>query len=624
MSGYHQFYEGADYGFDPAGPSGPMYNNFSGYSNVNIRDIGFTHDPRTSNLLKSTSEKLNTGASTIEVQGISMDQLDYVPDQQWDELNRLRKLTGVDFTFHGPLVEATGVTKQGWDETQRQHAEEEMYSAIERAQRMDPKGNMVVTFHSSNGLPDPEVVQKMPDGKEVVTSMMVVDSRTGQFANIGPPTKDFFKHGKDALPDVIKDKLKEQNSEAWNRQLQGATMHANNGYTTIQRALNEDENTEYENRLRKGARQGRINFFKQSVKDPEAANAFLQSCSPEEQRYLMRGRDELTQGSVYLRDAYNDLQRLYNQAYEAAQDQGDKKTIKILDKYQERAAKEIQTVANDPSRITEFGRLVMDGINTLSTIEEAPQTQMPLRDWAIDKASDTFANVAYRGYEKFEGSAPIISIENPPAGSGLHKGADLRDLVDKSRDKFIKRAMSEKNMSYKKAKEQADKLLGVTWDVGHINMIRKFGYDEKDTVKETEKVADMVKHVHLSDNFGLSHTELPMGMGNVPTKDHMELIDKFNTQKRKIKKIVETGGWYQHFQVTPFRETMEAFGSPLYAMHMAPQWQAAAGANPYFAGRGLNPDIHHSLYGAGFTTLPIELGGQVQGGVNRMSGTSLS
>jgi len=36
----------------------------------------------------------------------------------------------------------------------------------------------------------------------------------------------------------------------------------------------------------------------------------------------------------------------------------------------------------------------------------------------------------------------------------------------------------------------------------------------------------------------------------------------------------------------------------------------------------MNPDIHHSIYGSGFSNLPVELGGQMQGR-SRMSGNPM-
>ena len=150
-----------------------------------------------------------------------------------------------------------------------------------------------------------------------------------------------------------------------------------------------------------------------------------------------------------------------------------------------------------------------------------PEVYKPVEDFAIDKTATTFANAAFNSYKKFKNNAPIISIENPPTGGGLSRAEDLKKLVESARNKFVEKAVGT-GMSERDAREQANKLIGVTWDVGHINMLRKYGYTEQDVIKEAEKIAPLVKHVHLSDNFGFEHTELPMGMGNVPIKQIME------------------------------------------------------------------------------------------------------
>jgi len=154
----------------------------------------------------------------------------------------------------------------------------------------------------------------------------------------------------------------------------------------------------------------------------------------------------------------------------------------------------------------------------------------------------------------------------------LSRGEDLRDLIKSTRKKFEKK-LQDDGVSEDEARKIAEKQIGITWDVGHINMIRKFGYDDKDLEKETKKIAPFVKHVHLSDNFGLEHTELPMGMGNVPIKKHMEILDQYAKQ---AKKIIETGDWYNHFKHSPLAESFAAFGSPIYAMQASPYWSTEA------------------------------------------------
>ena len=339
----------------------------------------------------------------------------------------------------------------------------------------------------------------------------------------------------------------------------------------------------------------------------------------------------ITHGDIYLRDAYQDFQNLYNQAYDAAEksrqsknDEERKKaqeSIEKLNKFRQELAPILKDI-EDPVKIEEFAEEIIRGVNVLRSIEP-PKILRPLKEFAIDKASDTFSNLAFDSYKKFKETAPIISIENPPAGSGLTRADELKSLVEESRNKFVEKAHRELGMSKSEAKAQADKLIGVTWDVGHINMLRKYGAEERHLVKETETIAPFVKHVHLSDNFGMEHTELPMGMGNVPTKKMLDLISEYN---KKAKKIIETGGpWYQFFQKSPLRETFEAFGSPVYPMKMAPYWnQVAATSGGYFSGYGKTlPDIHFSTYGAGFSQLPAELGGQIAGRGGRLSGTPM-
>ena len=151
MVNYSNFYSGVGYGFEP------KYSEFLGMEyRAQPSEISITTDPRTANQLKEVGSRLNLGVKAIEVQALQPNVAEAIPAQHFEEINRLKKLTGVDLTLHGPLVEPTGVTKQGWDETQRMQAERQLWVTLEKGHKLDPKGNLVVTFHSSNGLPEPE------------------------------------------------------------------------------------------------------------------------------------------------------------------------------------------------------------------------------------------------------------------------------------------------------------------------------------------------------------------------------------------------------------------------------------------------------------------------------------
>ncbi len=111
-------------------------------------------------------------------------------------------------------------------------------------------------------------------------------------------------------------------------------------------------------------------------------------------------------------------------------------------------------------------------------------------------------------------------------------------------------------------------------------------------------------------------------MGNVPFKEILEKLEKVGTLKG-TRKIVEAGGFVQHFGVSPFPINLEAMGSPIYSMNMAPYWNQASGLSQgYSSGYGqMLPQVNYETFGAGFSQLPAELGGQrggAQGG--RISG----
>ncbi|MCH7568096.1 MAG: hypothetical protein IIA87_01625 [Nanoarchaeota archaeon] len=613
MVSYENFYAGADYGLDS--DYGESFLGF-GYR-FPTEQFGIPTDPRTANQIKAVSDKLSTGAKTIEVSGVTPQVLENIPKQHLKEINRLKKLTGVNLTFHGPLIEPTGVGRDNWTEEQREFAERQMWSALERSHELEPDGNIVVTFHTSNGLPEPRTRVKTKDGKIISTGLAVIDERTGRFGAMPKPKEEHFL-GRKASVD---EELKRLNEENWARSLGNLNFIVNRGRNAIRETINDLERKQRMQELPVELKEKNVMELYNLSKTSEGQK-FIENLNPNSQKFAQEIINNIDYGAVAVREAYSDLQQLFDQAYDAALGSDRKVDIMKLDEYQKEVSKKLEKWKTDPTKVAELADEITRGVRVLDSIQ-SPQVFQPLEKFANDKAAETFSNLALQGYKKFKDTAPIISIENPPAGMGITRAEDIRKLIDTTRDKFVKKAKEELGMSGSEARKQSEKLIGVTWDIGHINMIRKFGYDESDIVKETEKIAPYVKHVHLSDNFGMEHTELPMGMGNVPTKKMLDLISKYNKQ---VKKIAETGTWFgpQAFGTqTPFRQTLEAFGSPVFSMQ-APYWnQAAATTGEYSVGFGrVLPDVHFSTYGAGFSNLPTELGGQM-GGRNRLSGAPM-
>jgi len=316
----------------------------------------------------------------------------------------------------------------------------------------------------------------------------------------------------------------------------------------------------------------------------------------------------------YLNDVNKNINALFSKAYKYGTPDQQKELAKIAEKFQ-------QEVKKSEGCPVAYSRAMHGLLINLQRDDLIPEMYVPIEEFAISQSSKTFGNTAFEAYKKFGSRAPIISIENPPVGTALSTGEDLRKLIEESRKQFVKKAVESGKLSESEARTQAEKLIGATWDVGHINMLRKQGFGEKEVIKETEKIAPFVKHIHLSDNFGFEHTELPMGMGNVPLKEMMEKLPE-----KDVKKIIEAGQWWQHMQTSPVRESFEALGSRMY--EGGPFWNQAIGLQQgYFSGYGMMlPPQNYQFWGSGFSmqSLPMELGGQIPGGKGgRMSGTPM-
>jgi len=579
MSTIKNIYQGGYSSFNPT------YGSvFSGY-HVAAGDFGLTTLPSTANIIQEVSTKLSTGLKNIEVEGLQPEILESIPKQHLKEANRVAKLVGAELTMHGPLVEASGITKSGFSESNRVAAERQMFSAVEKAHILNPNGNSPITFHSSAILPGPEI-EKTKNGVEI-KGMYVINETTGRLDQISAKEKKFFPgEGTD-----IKEELKRINEEQW----QSGLSHL---------AYNAGRSAEV------------LKFGKAALTADYEKKNLGKELTDEDKQIIQH----YNYGKAFLQDSYRELKSLYDMAYTNVGEE-DKKKLQEFSKKVEKTVSEINQNKNSPEAYEKMQRVLDQGVNTLNEIESVPEIYKPLDEFAKEKSMQTFANVAWNAYEKVKkkewDNAPIISIENPPAGSAFSTGKELKELVEGARKKFVENATSN-GLSKSDAEKQAEKLIGVTWDVGHINMIRKQGFDEKDVVKETETVAPFVKHIHLSDNFGFEHTELPMGMGNVPIG---EIMEKLGEKGYEAKKIIEAGNWWQHFKTPPVTETFEAFGSPFYS-GQGPYWNQSLGFQQgYFGGYGMVlPNINYQTFGAGFSQLPSELGGQQGGAGSRMSG----
>jgi hypothetical protein len=566
---YEYFYQGRKSALEPI--------KSTVYTGANIAQgaIGGTTSIQTANQLQEVSNLLNTGMKTIEVSTVNPEVFDMIPKQHLQEINRLAKLTNAETTMHAPMIEPSGFTQQGWNEQNRELSERQLKDVVIRAHELSPNKPMPITIHSS-GIPGTEMMPTNMLKKELLTDeerkmgavptqMIAVNQETGELI----PMRREIKY------EMTGEK------EVW----------------TPEQQLNSANHTEWIQKLTS------LEFYKKEADES-----------------MEKGADPL-RAQLFLNNVQTSLRPLFERAAKYGDDRTKGVLKEISKEWQEYGASEEKSKLTDVEKLHLRSALIGETIHKMAKVPGF-NLYKPVEEFAIDKASETFSNVAFEAWKKFGNKAPIISVENPPYGFAVSTAKDLKNLIEKSREKFIEKAV-DKGMSKSEAERAAENMIGATWDTSHISMMRKQGFKPEELVKETKIIAPVVKHVHLNDNFGGTHTDLPPGMGSVPIGDVMKELKNADF---KGKHIFEGGNFFQHFKTAPHTMVLEAMGSPVYTTSSEQTWQKVYGTQGiYSSGYGpFLPDQHFSMYGAGFSSLPAELGGQAVGKQSRFSGTPMA
>ncbi len=623
---YEFFYEGTPYSLEPNYGEG-----FIGYR-VPHAQIGAPTGTQTANQIQEVTNLLNQGIKHIELQPISPEIFDQIPRQHFKEIERVQKLAGAETSVHAPIVEPSGITKEGWSETDRESAERHLMTVIDKSHELSPEGNIPVTIHASAiqgaefSPPSEELISQYKkqirekERREPTTEdmqnlnekrLIAINQETKQMIPIERAIKYYPETGREIMSprrelDII-------NDTEWINSITNLAFYKKEADETLKRAHA---------------------VLAPLVAMREKGEKIRQEDLDQKQ---IQALQEVGRTELFLNNVESSFRTMYNKAYQYSDEntkaflknqiagdwkEGRKKLaeqIKGADYLSEIdiVAAKSQLIDNTLSQLKHIGgsvRLQSGEEIRLST----PEVYKPIEDFALENSAKTFANVALHAYEEYKDKAPIISVENLFPGMAFSRSEEMKKLIDESREKFVIEAVK-KGHSKHEAEQAASRMIGVTWDVGHLNMMRKEGFKKEDIIKETEKIAPYVKHVHLTDNFGYSDSHLPPGMGNVPTKEILEKLEKAGFEG---KKVIEAGGFVQHFKVPPTQAVLEALGSPLYSMKSAPYWnQIRATYGGYFSGYGpIYPEQHFSMYGTGFSGMPVELGGQMPGRQSRFSG----
>jgi len=619
----------------------PNYGDlFSGYR-IPIKDLGSPTSVQSANILKEMNQRISEGVVPIELQPLQPELFDQIPKQYFKEAKRMAKLTGTKISVHAPMIEPSGIDpeqRRPWDETYRELAEKQLQEVVKRSMELSDKESVPIVIHAS-GIPGTEF--KMTKEGVKMDRMVAIDQESGKMIPLEEERlyyPDMIEPKKDVLEKLKSGGLTE--TEIRKKIEEGKIKE---GDILRKIPVSEGKIQTPESRLHSLNFTQWDNSISQLIFNKERADEILQRNAPIIQdlyeKYSKNGElkvdrkilehDPIAKRAVmhiqnannYIEDTNMHVRGLFHKAYKYGNEEQKKKLMGWSSEFQ-------KDLERDK---TPFGQ--SNALNNLmgNLRSVVPNMYVSIDKFALDKSAQTFANVAFDAYEEAKEKnkkAPKIAIENFFPGTAFamsQKGEipGVDNLILEARKKFVEKAKSE-GVAESIAKKQAEEMIGMTLDVGHINIAKKKGFEDKDIQKEVEQIAKYVKHIHLTDNFGYSDSHLPPGMGNVPLKDILKELEKAGTLK-DTRKIVEAGAFVQQFGVSPLQYTLETFGSPIYIDGAGPFWNQTAGLQQgYYGGYGLMlPSGNYQMFGSGFSmsTLPMELGGQTQGAQgSRMSG----
>ena len=244
--------------------------------------------------------------------------------------------------------------------------------------------------------------------------------------------------------------------------------------------------------------------------------------------------------------------------------------------------------------------------------KQAIGNHMEITEYGVAKEADTIARAAInlKGLTKKKKLKEPLWVAPENWYEGFHGShpQELKHVIQESRNRMVELLTApklenpytgemEKNKAHKSgiSKEAAKKLaedhIRATFDIGHLNIWRKYHKgSDKDFDKWVKKnVRDLIQdkiigHVHLSDNFGYYDEHLELGEGNAPLQDFMKILKE---EGYEGKTIVEPGGQRKDQTHRVWTSALKAGMSPIYRIDAAAKtWTDIEGS--YF-GRTQSP-----------------------------------
>ncbi len=258
------------------------------------------------------------------------------------------------------------------------------------------------------------------------------------------------------------------------------------------------------------------------------------------------------------------------------------------------------------------------------------------RTYALQEAYDAYGQAgvfAWRQSEQLKSKGKLkknlmVAMENLfPEAHGAHPD-EIIELVTNSRKSMAKQLQAAFGYNDEKAKQAARKTISMTFDVGHMNMWRKYFKDDTSKSPDennkifqgwmldmTEKLAkaDVVGHVHLDDNYGYQDEHLAPGEGIAPIKRMVEILKENGYDGELIVEpgadfTLDQGGWRS------VQKTWDLFGAHVtgtgkgFTGYGGKKWSAihynhmGQGHPPYFVFGSYSPSEDWTLW----TGVPLE------------------
>jgi hypothetical protein len=263
--------------------------------------------------------------------------------------------------------------------------------------------------------------------------------------------------------------------------------------------------------------------------------------------------------------------------------------------------KQQQQIFDDPAKFLRDSAKVWDTEKTIAEEgavgyarqrkqeSEKTRSHVEIREYGVQKEADTIARAAINLKDltkKKKLKDPLwVAPENWYEGFHGSHPQEMKEVIQESRKRMVKLLTSpklknevtekmeenkicNKGMSKSHAEKLAEDHIRATFDIGHLNVWRKY---HKGTEKEfdnwmKENVKDLVDnniigHVHLSDNFGFYDEHVELGEGNAPLQDFMKILKE---KGYKGKMIVEPGGQRKDQTHRIWTSAMKFGQSPVY------------------------------------------------------------